>query len=363
MTAANDTEMNRTTTPPSSRRAIVLTWAVFWTLMIARAVHEHSVIAGRPLWEPLLWEGSAMLVATVILGWQWRRIPRLDPLLPTVGRWLGRALLPGPVLALCFVAAVYALRHAVHALVGQPYTHAPWPSVLLFESLQFLIFYLLFLGVIFAMRSHAALTAQRVDAERQQALLRQAQLLQLAQQIEPHFLFNALNTIASLVHDDPDRADHLLLRLAGLLRAATDLARRPESTLAEEMNLLRAYADLMCERFDGRVAVHFAVEDGALACRVPTLSLQPLLENCFRHGVERKSGPARIHISAHLQAGQLHLAVRDDAGCLEGEARFGVGLGNVRDRLHAMYGEAARIELSACAGGGVEARMELPCAC
>ena len=138
--------------------------------------------------------------------------------------WFWRVLRWTPLVALAFVGALYGLRHAVRAAFGLDYEHQPWPEVLAYESLKFSVFYVLFAGVSFALRSFQALAAERLRTERLERLSTEARLAQLTQQMQPHFLYNALNTIAALVHDDPDAADAALLHLSQLLRAATDAA-------------------------------------------------------------------------------------------------------------------------------------------
>ena len=138
---------------------------------------------------------------------------------------------------------------------------------------------LLALGVLYRERDAQARHQQLEFALEKSQLERQAldaQLKLLHAQIEPHFLFNALNTIASTIHTDPNLADALLTKLAALLRAATELARQPETTLDEELRLLEAYAAIMRQRFAERVDVRFDIDDSARPCRVPTLLLQPL---------------------------------------------------------------------------------------
>lgn len=332
--------------------------------MVAVALQTEAAHGQLPLWMPLLWEGSSCLVTTAMVWAGWRQVRRLDGHLHRPARWFGRALAPLPLLAPTFVVLVYGLRHAVHAAMGVPYHHVAWGPLLLQESLRFAIFYGLFAAVLFGLRSNAQLAAERVRAEQATALQQRAQLLQLAQQIEPHFLFNALNTIAATVHGDPDRADALITRLASLLRAATDLARRPQATLDEELALLEAYTAIMLERFGPRVQLHWAVDDAARACRLPTLSLQPLLENAFRHGVERHPGPVALTVQARRVGGQLVVTVINDVGTLPADAGDrvdGVGLGNLRQRLTVAYGDAARLRVEPHPGGGVAAVVELPC--
>lgn len=356
--------MSTTASPPdATARPFVAALAVFWLLMITVAVQNEAMHGSTSWWQPLLWEGTSCLVANAMLVAGWPQLRRLDSRLHQPRRWFAAALLPLPLLAPVFIVVVYALRHGAYALAGETYRHEPWGPLFVQESLRFAIFYGLFVAVLFGLRSHAQLAGERLRAEQALALQQRAQLLQLAQQIEPHFLFNALNTIAATVHEDADRADALITRLAALLRAATDLARHPMATLDEELALLEAYAAIMLERFGERVRLDWAIAPDARACRVPTLVLQPLLENCFRHGVERRAGPVRLAVSARRDGDRLRLVVSDDAGELPPAATDGVGLANLRQRLAAAYGPAASLRLQPRAGGGVEATLELPCGC
>jgi two-component system, LytTR family, sensor kinase len=357
-----------TTAAPSPRFRGVAggAWLLFWALLAAVAVQDHSRSGQTDLWRPLFWEGSSCLVLTPIVWLHWRAQARAEALLGEPWRWFAVNLLPLLVIAPLFVALVYGLRHAVYALLGMVYVHAPWPQVLLYESVKLALFYSLFVAVTFGVRSHRAMSAQQLRAEQALALTRQAQLLQLAQQLEPHFLFNALNTIASTLHTDPQRADALLMRLAALLRAATELARRPFSTLAEELVLLENYAAIMCERFGDRVQLSFEIEPRARACRLPTLALQPLLENAFRHGVEKDAADAQIVLSARCDAQlppaqRLLLTLRCSSGRVPTDWQPGVGLSNLRERLATAYGPAATLTLHSGPNGvGSVAQVELP---
>jgi two-component system, LytTR family, sensor kinase len=349
--------------PPDTWRPFIVAWVVFWLLMVTVAVQNEAARGSLVLWQPLLWEGSSCLVTTLMLVAGWRTLKRLDQRLHQPRRWFAALVLPLPLLATGFVAVIYALRHAVYALLGQTYTHLPWGPLFVQEALRFSIFYGLFVVALFGLRSFAQLAAARLRAEQALALQRQAQLLQLTQQIEPHFLFNALNTIAATVHDDAARAELLILRLAKLLRAATDLAQRPLVPLHDELALLEAYAAIMLERFGPRVTLGWQVAPAARECPLPTLALQPLLENAFHHGVEQVAGPVRLTVQADAIGGRLRLRIVNHAGMLAAGASDGVGLGNLRARLAAAYGDAASLTLAALPEGGVEATLELPCEC
>ncbi len=336
-------------------------WLLFWLLMATVAVRDHLMRGHTDLWRPLFWEGSSALVATLLVAAMWRWLHRADAWLHRPARWFAAGLACLLPAALLFVVGTYALRHAVYAGLGLRYTHEPWAAVFLYEGLKFGLFYLLFAAVVFGVRSHAALSAARLRIERESALAQRAQLLQLAQQIEPHFLFNALNTIAAAVHTDADLADSLLTQLAVLLRAATDLKRRPHCTLAEELRLVQGYTAIMCRRFADRVSLHFDIAPQAQGCIVPTLLLQPLLENAFTHGVQARLAPTRIEVVARLHANTLYIEVRNDAPRLPAAPVFGVGLGNLRERLALLGAADAALSLSQGETGIVTARIVLPC--
>jgi two-component system LytT family sensor kinase len=339
---------------PRSRTGWLLAWSAFWLLMATVAVQDHVRDHGaHALWRPLLWEGSSCLVASAMLALAWLRAPRDDGLLATPSRWFVRQLRWLPLLAPLFVVAVYAIRHGVMALLGQTYHHPPWGAVFLYECTKFALFYTLFVAVVFGLRTHIALAEQR---SRTQA----AQLAQLTQQLEPHFLFNALNTIASTIHSNPDLADSMLTRLAALLRATTDLTRKPTCTLDEELKLLEGYTAIMCERFADRVTLEQQVDAAARACRVPTLSVQPLMENAFRHGVERFSEPTHVVLRASRRADRVRVEVEQSRGGVADAPAAGVGLGTLRERLAALHGERAQVGLDALPGGGACAWFELP---
>ena len=336
-------------------------WLAFWALMLTVAVQEAR-LDGENAWRPWIAEGSSMLLATVFVIAHWRYAPKLDGWLRQPALWFARALVWVPPVAVGFVFAVYALRHGLAALLGQPYAHPPLREIWLYEALKFAVFYLLFTGVMFGWRTYGAWVASRLAAERQARLLQEAQMLQLTQQIQPHFLFNALNTVCSFIHSEPDRAETLLLQLAALLRAATDAGQRPQQALADELRLLKAYAALMHGRFADRAVVAWDLSPQADRCPVPTLGLQPLLENCFRHVVETRREPTHITVRTRCIDGRLTVCVEDD-GTLASDARFGVGLGNLANRLQALHGDAASVTLTRGDSAGTVARMTLPCAC
>jgi hypothetical protein len=352
---------------PTLRRNLVFvfSWILFWALMALAAVQDFiRNEQSNQLWKPILWETSSALVTTVLALVQLRLSRGDERLLGTPARWFARQARWLPMYWIAFVPLAFGIRHGVYALVDEVYRHDPLPRLFFYESMKISIFVGLFSAIRFGIQSYRALLEQKLRAERANALLQQAHLLRLSQQMQPHFLFNALNTISSLIHSDPDKADATLLRLADVLRATLDLGQRDRAPLAAELRLARGYVGVMAERFAGRVEISWDVDPDLHAAPVPVMSLQPLLENVFKHTVEMRRGLTRIAVSARREVDALVLRVDDDAGRLHpGPARQGgIGLANLRARLAALYGDGAAFALSERPGGGVRAELRLPCA-
>jgi LytS/YehU family sensor histidine kinase len=238
-------------------------------------------------------------------------------------------------------------------LLGARYTHAPWLQVYLYETVKLALFLGLWLGVLFGVLSFLAWREQQARLHAMQKALTEAQLQQLQARLQPHFLFNTLNTISAFMLTDVVRADRLLNQLADLLRASLMLGERQTVALAEELQLLRLYADIMTERFAPRVHITWQIDDDTLAVPVPGLLLQPLLENAFKHGVERVTETTHITVTSKCIAGRLHLSICNShspsaalsptiAGIGTGE-----GLRNCRERLQVIYGDNASLDLRA----------------
>ena len=209
--------------------------------------------------------------------------------------------------------------------------------------------------------SHRA-RERALQAAQLRAQLAQAQVEVLKAQIEPHFLFNTLNTISELVHESPDAAERMVDSLDRLLRLAIAEGQQAEVSLAREMEFLRAYLDIQQTRFQDRLEVGFRVDAEALAASVPTFLLQPLVENAIRHGIAPRARRGRVEVRAARDGDALRLEVRDDGVGLEGGSGGGGGLGlrNTRDRLRRMYGAGQRFEIRAGEGGGVVAAVRIP---
>jgi LytS/YehU family sensor histidine kinase len=278
-------------------------------------------------------------------------------------RWFARQALWLPLWWILFTPLAFGIRHGVYALVGATYEHGAWPGVFVYEAMKITIFVGLFTAIRFGIASYQAMLEARLRTQQALALHQQAQLQRLAQQMQPHFLFNALNTVSSLMHVDVEQADATLMQLAGVLRATLALGDAIEAPLQAELDIARAYAGVMAARFAGRVEIGWRIDDALLAQPLPVMSLQPLLENVFKHTVEQRRGLTRIEVSAQREDGALVLRVDDDGRIGDDKATgaCGIGLANLRARLMALHGERATLALHARLDGGVRAELRVPC--
>jgi len=204
--------------------------------------------------------------------------------------------------------------------------------------------------------------ARELRAARLEVRLVQSQLQALQQQLHPHFLFNTLHAISTLVHRDPDKADVMIEKLSDLLRITLRKVAVQEVELAEELEYLRAYLDIEQVHFGPRLLISYRIDVAALDVLVPTLILQPLVENAIRHGLEPQVRGGSLSIEAQADGDTLWLRVRDNGvGFAKGlHRRDGLGLANTRSRLDRLYGEQAAVTMRENPGGGVLVDLYLP---
>lgn len=188
-------------------------------------------------------------------------------------------------------------------------------------------------------------------AERARAEASDAQLAALQAQMNPHFLFNALNTIAALVRTDPRAAEATTENLARVLRRTLDRTRKTECTVEDEIDFLRAWLAVERERYGDRLRVDFEIDAEAEALRIPTMTLQPLVENSLKHGIAGKLEGGRVTVRVARDGERLRMAVEDDGAGFPRDPREGTGLGNLRRRLETIYGPAAELTIERPATG------------
>jgi signal transduction histidine kinase len=194
--------------------------------------------------------------------------------------------------------------------------------------------------------------------------LAQAQLQMLRMQLHPHFLFNTLNTVSSLMHQDVESADAMLTELSELLRLALRGDAAQEVPLRQEVEFVQRYLGIMRIRFGNRLATSLEIDPAALDALVPTLMLQPLVENAVHHGAAKRLDGGRVEIRVERVNGDLRVRIIDDGPGLppdwDEERNGGVGLRNTRARLRQLYGDSHRLDLANRPTGGVELTLTVP---
>ena len=184
--------------------------------------------------------------------------------------------------------------------------------------------------------------------------IQQAQLRQLRSDLHPHFLFNALHGIAALIHTDPDAADRMLMHLSGLLQRALELRRAASIPLGDELSIAHDFLELARMRFGDRLSFSVDADEASLACAVPPLLLQPLVENAIKHGAVSEGLVGRIDVRAYARDERLTLEVRDNGpgvDALPDGSNGGTGVANVRERLRLIFGDRAQMTMSRQDGG------------
>jgi two-component system, LytTR family, sensor kinase len=254
------------------------------------------------------------------------------------------------------------LEWAIGAATGV-YSTGQLRSALFSECVETrLLAYLAIVTLGWSARYFALYRTRHLHASELEARLTKTHLQVLKMQLQPHFLFNTLNTVAELVHTDPDAADQMITRLGRLLRLSLDHAGHQVVPLRQETDFLRVYIEIEQVRFQDRLQVVWDLAAETLEAAVPTLLWQPVLENAIRHGVTPLAGRGRIVIASYREGDDLVLEIRDNGRGLptEGAPREGVGLRNIRERVEQLYGPRARFTLGPGLGGGTVATLRLP---
>ncbi len=207
---------------------------------------------------------------------------------------------------------------------------------------------------------------RELAASQLEARLAEARLQVLRTQIHPHFLFNTLHAISTLMHRDVDSAERMLARLSDLLRVALESEGAQQVALKDELELLERYLDIERIRFGSRLTVAVDTDPDALDALVPHLILQPLVENAIRHGIAPRAGPGWIGVRTELKDHSVWITIEDDgpgldvARVTDGSGQGGVGLANSRARLQHLYGEAQEFRLGTSEAGGLQISIKIP---
>jgi two-component system LytT family sensor kinase len=337
-------------------RAWLAVWCGWTALALFFAV--STSLTYRTSGRPALW--TFTLQRSLSEWWLWAL---LTPLVvfaarrfPVHGRHLVRHTIVHVVIGMVVAVGKTLADRAIFALVSGFWTYILFTTL----ALQFTLY-----AAVVAAAHGVEYYRRSREREQLEAQLAETRLHMLNMQLQPHFLFNTLNTIAEMVHENPDKADTMIGGLSDLLRRTLDLGAVQEITVAEEVNLVERYLDIQKARFGERLRVHVAVADTARGARVPALLLQPIVENAIRHGLTARMDAGRIDIDVRAEGQMLVLTVTDDGSGDPDEVITGperVGLGNTRARLDALYSGAARLALGRAEGRGARVTIEIPLA-
>jgi hypothetical protein len=239
-----------------------------------------------------------------------------------------------------------------------------WSDLLVEQLMTFVIAYALILTVTYVVDSREKMARQMTETARLNEELSRAQLAVLRGQMDPHFMFNTLNSIASLVYDQRgDAAVGMIVGLSEFLRRASEDSHRAQVTLREEVEYLQRYIDIQKVRFGDRLRVSVDIPNALMATQVPNLLLQPLVENAIKHGVSKRRSGGEIRVSGMCRDGALRLTVYNDGPWAQEDlavASHRVGLGNLRTRLQILHGDRSELLLQPAEAGGLEVIVTLP---
>lgn len=334
-----------------------LQFTYLWLDDLAR--DERGTLPMRLLEEGTGAFGAFLLSFLAFRAW------RTSPLRgATLGRLVPRYALLGIALSVLNTSWMWASRSLLAPALGLgAYDYGRMPVRYLMEIPGALVgfsFLLALLALIEEVLDRRARAADQAELER---TLIATQLQNLRLQLQPHFLFNALNTISATLHTDATLADALLSRLSELLRASLRVNGAQQVRLADELGLLRAYVELMQARFGERLEVSIDVEPGTDDLLVPPFLLQPLVENAVRHGGLEQEGHGRVRLRVRRDADMVVCIVEDDGPGAPADRDVivaGTGLSTTARRLALLHGARARLEAGNRQGGGFEVRVTLP---
>jgi sensor histidine kinase YesM len=341
---------------------------IFWTVLgiLNSASEVIDVIAeSKPyaVWEPMVWEmsssyGIAALFPALIALTLARRITRT-----TWARSLAWHLPAMIAFSVAHVVFMVGARKLIYLLMGSTYEFGDLRLELLYELFKDIVSYWILVALIHGFDYYRRYQQRQQETLRLQKELATARLAALRHRLQPHFLFNTLNTISATMHRDVAAADNMISRLSDLLRLSLDHADEPTIPLRHELELLDAYFDIMRARFGSSLKITTRIAPLVLDTPVPPLILQPLVENAIKHGISHRAGGGRLEISAAAGNGVCTLRVCDDGPGVEDPQQVwgqGLGLSETAERLQTLYGKGNGLRVGNREQGGFEVSFELP---
>lgn len=353
----------------STRSRRFLSWAFIlgvWTLIVltfAVQAYVFAVSRNRPdsfghefLVAATEWYVWAALTPVVLLLCRRFRITSQNWIVPVALHMVAGLLVS-------FVQL--AIQVKLNYIVNPGYKMTYWRVLYFFATYKLhmnLLTYWVIVALNHGIYYYEQSRARELAWARMETDLANAQLQALNMQLHPHFLFNTLHSISTLISEDPAAAQEMVLKLGDLLRATLSKIETPEVPLRQELELLDCYLSIEQTRFKDRLRITREIDPAALLCSVPTMILQPLVENAVRHGIGKHKQADEISIFGRRENGRLTLEVVNRAGRMENGAEMtrGIGLSNTRARLEQLYSDAHSFAITNCEGGGVAVKLSFP---
>jgi hypothetical protein len=353
---------------PISWRWIAATWSAgglfdaTQNLLVVYTEHKHP-----PPWLPLfmteLVSWLPWVLATPLVIHLARRYP--------IVRGISVRTVCVHLAAFAGISAVAEVWSTLLQMAFNPYGNREWPTfwntwttTLVFQVLTFLIAYALIVTITFLVDARENVARQIAETSRLNEELSKAQLAALRRQMEPHFMYNALNSIAGLVRDHMnDAAVSMIVGLSEFLRRSSEDSHRPQVALQEEVEYLQRYLAIQKVRFGERLRVSVDIPAELLGAQVPNLLLQPLVENAIKHGIAKRVAGGTVQVNGARDGSRLRLTVYNDApgsSAQEEVTQTGVGLRNLRTRLQILHGSESALELRRPNPAGVEVVVTMP---
>lgn len=350
---------------------VFLSWTLFGVFFAAQSF-ANSIYFNQPV------SFNFVLILWLICGYCWMILTPLVVFLAKkfviksgqVGRNLFIHFIFAAIVSLLHLFLFVTFNTLIMGSKGNPFSFTEAFQRLLFTNFHFdFLVYWALIGI-FHLReiNRRYLERERetarlaIETSQLETKLAEARLEALKMQLQPHFLFNTLNSISVLMRDDVAIANKMLVQLSELLRVALKSESSQEISLKEELEFLRGYLEIEQMRFQDRLKVDFAVENETLEAQIPNLILQPIVENAIRHGIAPHAEAGKILIESKRSNGFVELSVSDNGAGLTASSKNsnGIGLKNTQERLEKLYGKEQKIELVSGENGGLQVKIKIP---
>ncbi len=353
----------------------ILIFSAAWislAFLISGLVYFSNVYRDRP--RPFEWKNVFLSQAPI---YSWAILSPLIVFFANRFRFEQRnwwRLLPAHLVAAVVFLLLHAAIYTILYKIVDPARAAERDNFLAFtlrvttnQAPEDLLLYFFVLSSIYVVDFYRRFQAEQLKSSELKAALATSQLNALKMQIHPHFLFNTLNSISALMHEDVKAADKMVARLGDFLRMTLESSGDREVSLKQEMDFVRSYLEIESVRFQDRLAVKMNIDPETLAARVPNLILQPIVENAIKHGISRQTKVGNVIISSKRHGDRLQIRIEDSGPGLQpsngngnGSKTGGIGLANTRARLAHLYAENYRFEIKNAVPHGVIVTLEIP---